>query len=403
VTSLGRVTESPTTSGGPPVVADARSRGVPPLVEPGPPLEPEEVTRYSMHLLLPQLGQVAQRRLRNARVCVVGAGGLGAPVVLYLAAAGVGRLGIVDDDDVELSNLQRQVLHTVADVGRAKVRSAARAVHALDPSVQVTTHHVRLDEDTVDLLSDYDVVVDGTDNFATRYLVNDACVRLGIPEVWGSVYRFDAQVAVFWGRPPAGVPPVQLRDLFPRPPAPGTVPGCAEGGVLGAMCGQVGSVMATEVVKLVTGVGQPLLGRVLVLDALAARWTEVPLVGDPQRSASVPTRPAEEPPVEVGSVSPRELVRLLDQQAVTLVDVREAGERDLVSIPGSVHVPLADVLAGRDGAVPEGRPVVLHCRSGVRSEQAARSLLAAGRPDVTHLAGGILAWVEDVAPHLPRY
>ncbi|WP_034228648.1 ThiF family adenylyltransferase [Actinotalea ferrariae] len=411
---------------------------VPPLVEPGPPLTAAQRERWSRHLLLPQLGETAQRRLRNARVCVVGAGGLGAPVLLYLAAAGVGRLGIVDDDVVEASNLQRQVLHGVADVGRPKVDSAADAVRALDPEVEVVTHPVRLDAGTADLLSDYDLVVDGTDNFPTRYLVNDACVRLGLPEVWGSVFRFDAQVAVFWGSPPAGsgVAPVQLRDLFPAPPPPGTVPSCAEGGVLGAMCGQVGSLMATEAVKLLTGVGRPLLGRLLVLDALAARWTEVPLVaattassatGDAASDGSAPGVPAPDGPApdgpapddpapdDGGSQVPVPVVAATDLAArltareqggpdLQLVDVREPGERQVVAIPGADPVPLGGLLDGSTLAqVRRDVPVVLHCRSGVRSEQAARALLAAGWADVAHLEGGVLAWVEHVDPTQARY
>jgi adenylyltransferase/sulfurtransferase len=416
-------------------------------VEPGPPLTAAERERWSRHLLLPQLGETAQRRLRNARVCVVGAGGLGAPVLLYLAAAGVGRLGIVDDDVVESSNLQRQVLHGVGDVGRPKVDSAADAVRALDPDVEVVTHHLRLDEGTVDLLADYDLVVDGTDNFPTRYLVNDACVRLGLPEVWGSVFRFDAQVAVFWGGPPvgSGVEPVQLRDLFPAPPPPGSVPSCAEGGVLGAMCGQVGSVMATEAVKVLTGVGRPLLGRVLVLDALAARWTEVPLRGGPtptgpdggagaapatggasaagaeREAGPAPVRPhapgAARPGSDVGSgsgsgvglVGATELARLLAARDAggpdfQLVDVREPAERQIVAIPGADPVPLAGLLDRSALAqVRRDVPVVLHCRSGVRSEQAALALLDAGWEDVGHLVGGVLAWVDQVDPTQARY
>ncbi|WP_149205304.1 ThiF family adenylyltransferase [Actinotalea subterranea] len=404
---------------------------VPPLVEPGPPLTRVEVERWSRHLLLPQVGEEGQRRLRNARVCVVGAGGLGAPVLLYLAAAGVGRLGVVDADAVELSNLQRQVVHGRDDVGRAKVDSARDAVHALDPGVDVVTHHVRLGTENVDaVLAGYDLVIDGTDNFPTRYLVNDACVRLGLPEVWGSIFRFDAQVAVFWGAPPAGsgVAPVQLRDLFPAPPPAGSVPSCAEGGVLGALCGQVGSLMATEAVKLLTGAGEPLLGRVLVLDALAARWTEVPLVGRPAGAWA-----GTETPVQACATradggdgddgrggaggAGSEVVRtttaraLADRLAVragggddfVLVDVREPGERSIVSIPGAVGVPLARVLDGSGLAdLPRDLPLVVHCRSGVRSEQAARALASAGF-DATSLAGGVLAWVADVDPSLPTY
>lgn len=399
-------------------------------MEPGPPLTPAQRERWSRHLLLPQLGETAQRRLRNARVCVVGAGGLGAPVLLYLAAAGVGRLGIVDDDVVEASNLQRQVLHGVDDVGRRKVDSAADAVRAIDPEVEVVPHPLRLDASTVDLLGDYDLVVDGTDNFPTRYLVNDACVRLGLPEVWGSVFRFDAQVAVFWGRPPAGsgVDPVQLRDLFPAPPPAGSVPSCAEGGVLGAMCGQVGSVMATEAVKLLTGVGRPLLGRVLVLDALAARCTEVPLragvAGGPAPSgSSEPSDLADElggadragrdrrtaPTPALGLVGATELAGLLAARDAggpdfQLVDVREPAERQIVAIPGADPVPLAGLLDRSALAqVRRDVPVVLHCRSGVRSEQAAFALLDAGWTDVAHLVGGVLAWVDEVDPTQARY
>ena len=400
---------------------------IPPLVAPGPALTPDERARYSRHLLLPAIGDEGQRRLRAARVVVVGAGGLGAPVLQYLAAAGVGLLGIVDDDVVDVTNLQRQVVHGHADVGRPKVDSAAEAVRAIDPGVEVVTHRVRLAPENVDLLADYDLVVDGADNFPTRYLVNDACVRLGLPEVWGSVLRFDAQVAVFWGRPPAGWPvePVQLRDVFPEPPPEGTVPSCAVAGVLGALCGQVGSLMATEAVKLVTGAGRPLLGRVAVLDALAGTWREVPLrarpvpadvrtaarhVGD---TASVPAdQPADQPaatnpaagppPLTPREVTPRELVRLLADDAVTLLDVREPAERDIVTIPAEdLLIPLGE-LPARLREVPTGRPVVVYCRSGARSGVAAR-LLAASGYDVANLVGGVLAWADDIDPSLPRY
>ncbi|NKY08002.1 adenylyltransferase/sulfurtransferase MoeZ [Cellulomonas hominis] len=240
---------------------------------------------------MPEVGEVGQRRLRNARVLVVGAGGLGSPVLLYLAAAGVGTIGVVDDDVVDASNLQRQVVHGDADVGRAKVTSAAETVRAVNPLVEVVEHRVRLTAATVaDVVAGYDVVVDGTDNFPTRYLVNDACVLAGVPLVWGAVLRFDAQVSVFWAAPPAGsgYPAVQYRDVFPEPPAPGTVPSCAEAGVLGVVCGAVGSMMAAEVVKLVTGLGDPLLGRMLVLDALGGRWRELPVRPDPPGRARRP-------------------------------------------------------------------------------------------------------------------
>jgi molybdopterin/thiamine biosynthesis adenylyltransferase/rhodanese-related sulfurtransferase len=392
------------------------SSHVPPLVEPGRELTSAQVARWSRHLLMPEIGEIGQRRLRRARVCVVGAGGLGAPVLLYLAAAGVGRIGVVDDDVVALSNLQRQVVHGQGDVGRPKVVSAAEAVHRLDGDVEVVQHRVRLTDANADeVLGGYDLVVDGTDTFTTRYLVNDACVRLGLPEVWGSVLRMDAQVSVFWGRPPTGtgVAPVQLRDLFPEPPPEGSVPSCSEAGVLGALCGQVGSLMATEAIKLITGAGEPLIGRVLVLDALASRWSEVPLVGssEPHRTTPPPAAtPLDASDPAVPEVSARELAQRLaardaGEDDFLLVDVREPGEHRLVSIPGSVLVPLAQL----DGAVLRAepfrrdRPVVLMCRSGVRSERAARQLVAAGFADVSHLTGGVLAWVSDVDPSLPTY
>lgn len=393
-----------------------------PLVEIGPPLTRDELHRYSRHLLLPQIGETGQRRLRNARVCVVGAGGLGSPVLLYLAAAGIGHLGIVDDDHVDLSNLQRQVIHGTDDVNRLKADSARDAVHRLDPSIDVTLHPVRLTAANVDdVLTGYDLVIDGTDNFPTRYLINDACVRLGVPLVWGSIFQFDAQVAVFWGRPPqgSGALAVQLRDLFPAPPPAGSVPSCAEGGVLGALCGQVGSVMAAEAVKLITGAGRVLLGQVLVLDGLDGRWTAIPLVADDSRSAlpraeddvddSRATRDGDAAGSHVATCTPHELQERLARRAsgvedFALVDVRQPGERSIVAIPGAHGVPLGAILDGSGlGVIPTGLPVVLYCRSGVRSEQAARVLLAAGYRKVTHLDGGILAWVDRVAPELPRY
>ena len=399
-----------------------------PLVEMGPPLTPEEIRKYSRHLLMPQIGEAGQRRLRNARVCVVGAGGLGTPVLLYLAAAGVGRMGIVDDDRVDASNLQRQVIHGAADVGRLKVDSALDSVHRIDPSLDVVVHPVRLSVANVDeVLRDYDLVVDGTDNFPTRYLINDSCVRLGLPLVWGSIFQFDAQVSVFWGRPPAGsgVSPVQLRDLFPSPPPAGSVASCAEGGVLGALCGQVGAVMATEAVKVITGAGSALLGRVLVVDALESRWTQIPLVGGPVRTPSYdPSEDYLGEACAVGAGSQRDAAtsepqiptitatQLQDRLANSpadgaewlLVDVREAGERTIVTIPGATAVPLGSILDGSGlHAIPRDRQVVLYCRSGVRSEQAAVGLLAAGYMDVAHLSGGVLAWIDDVDPSLTRY
>lgn len=260
---------------------------LPPLVEPADGLSPGELARYARHVIIPGLGLEGQCRLKNARVLVVGAGGLGSPALLYLAAAGVGILGIVDDDDVELSNLQRQVIHGADDVGRAKVDSARDSIRLVNPLVDVVTHHVRLDaSNALEIIAGYDLVLDGADNFATRYLVNDACAMLGKPCVWGSILRFDGQTSVFWAAPPAGsgVEGVQYRDVFPNPPAPGTVPSCAQGGVLGVLCAAIGAVMANEAVKLITGLGEPLLGRLLTFDALSSRWREIQVRPDPHRA-----------------------------------------------------------------------------------------------------------------------
>ena len=411
---------------------------LPALVPPGPALRREQVERYSRHLLLDALGEVGQRRLLAAKVAVVGAGGLGSPVLQYLAAAGVGTIGVVDHDVVAVSNLQRQVVHTEGDVGRPKVDSAAEHVQGLNPDVRVVRHRVELDATNArDLLSGYDVVLDGTDNFPTRYLVNDICDDLGRPLVWGSILRFDAQVSVFWSRPPGErYPAVTLRDLFPAPPAPGTTPSCGQAGVLGAMCGQVGSLMAAEAVKLITGSGEPLLGRVAVLDVLAARWSEVPLRprparrlpatiaelgydprGTPVTRAAAPLSSAPGaahadadalPEITAPALAARLAGRDRGEEGVVVLDVRDAAERSIVTIPGTVHVPLAQLLAApaetasAAGASPGDR-VVVHCLSGGRSAQAQAALRGAGYTDVANLAGGVRAWVEQVDPSLPTY
>ncbi|MGN8245437.1 ThiF family adenylyltransferase [Cellulomonas soli] len=406
---------------------------LPPLVEPAGPLTAAERTRYSRHLLVPGIGELGQRRLRNARVLVVGAGGLGSPVLLYLAAAGVGTLGIADDDVVDESNLQRQVVHASDAVGRAKVDSAADAVRRTDPSVTVVTHHLRLDaSNALQVLDGYDLVVDGTDTFATRYLVADACTLTGTPLVWGSVLRFDGQVAVFWSDPPAGhgYPAVTYRDVFAHPPAPGEVPSCAEAGVLGAVCGAVGSAMAVEALKLIVGFGDPLLGRVATYDALRARWREVPVRPDPHAhrvtalsdldatcavpptDLGAPTPPGEAS--ERGTVGSRtltapELAALLAARArgesdLELLDVREAAEHELVSIPGARLLPLSALRTGGGlTSLDPSRPLVLHCKGGQRSAQALQVLHQHGFTDVRHLQGGILAWIDQVDPSLPRY
>ncbi|MBC3761467.1 ThiF family adenylyltransferase [Quadrisphaera oryzae] len=372
-----------------------------PLVEPGPPLTPEERQRWSRHLLLPSVGELGQRRLRAARVGVVGAGGLGSPVLAYLAAAGVGELVVVDDDDVETSNLQRQVLHGAADVGRPKVDSAADALARQAPWTSVVRAPERLTADNAArLLAGCHLVVDGADNFATRYAVADACEQLGVPEVFGSLLQHDAQVAVFWPGHPSGAP--GYRDLFPAPPPPGSVASCAEAGVLGALCGVVGSVMAVEAVKLLVGAGEPLLGRLLVLDAMAMSWRTVGVRTGPAGAAraAVPQPRAEEPLPADAEVTPRELAEALAGGVdVVLVDVRTEAERQLGALPGAVHVPLEDAVAG---VLPPLRPgrVVVHCRSGARSERAVRALRAAGRTEVAHLRGGLLAWAAEVDPDL---
>lgn len=372
----------------------------PPLVEPGDDLTPEEVTRYSRHLLLPEIGREGQRRLKNARVLVVGAGGLGSPVLLYLAAAGVGTIGVVDDDVVDSSNLQRQVVHGVDDVGRAKVDSAADAVARVNPLVRVVPHRGRVDPSTaLDLVRGYDLVVDGTDNFPTRYVVSDACVLAGVPLVWGSILRFDGQVSVFWAEHGP-----TYRDLFPSPPPPASVPSCGEAGVLGAVCAMVGSVMSSEVVKLVTGAGEPLVGRLVVVDALATTWRTLEVRRDP---AAAPVTAVTSPyPDEdaVPVVDAPALAALLAADAVRLVDVREADELAIVSLPGAVHVPVREFGSGTvPDVVPRDRPVVLLCKSGARSARALRVLREAGFDDARHLDGGITAWVRDVDPTLPTY
>ncbi|MGG5260070.1 molybdopterin-synthase adenylyltransferase MoeB [Phycicoccus avicenniae] len=391
----------------------------PPLVPPGPELTAAERTRFARHLLLPDLGVGGQRRLRAARVLVVGAGGLGSPALLYLAAAGVGTIGVVDDDVVEATNLQRQVVHGVADVGRDKVDSAAEALAAISPDTVVVRHRERLDTvNALSVLADYDLVLDGADNFPTRYLVGDACARLGVPHVWGSVYRFDGQVSVWW----AGEGPCYA-CVFPSQPPAGAVPSCAVGGVLGAVCASVGSVMATEAVKLVTGVGEVLVGRLLVHDALRQTWDAVPVRRDPgcpvcgsgadvsrplgwatERGADGSDAVVAEP--NRPSIDVVELARLLGERdgggsSFTLLDVREPGERDVAAIPGSVLLPVGAVRAGEDVPGSAGT-VYVHCKAGGRSAEAVDLLRAKGI-DAVDVTGGILAWSRDVDPSVPTY
>lgn len=363
-------------------------------------LSPQRLRRYSRQVILPGVGVEGQAGLAAASVLVLGAGGLGSPVLAYLAAAGVGTIGIVDDDRVEESNLHRQVIHGVADIGRLKVDSAADAIARLDPAVVVERHPVRLGAgNALELFAAYDVIVDGTDNFATRYLASDACEILRKPCVWGSILRFDGQVTVFWaGRGPT------YRDLFPTPLDPALVPSCAEAGVFGVLCASIGAAMGTEVVKLVTGVGRSLVGRLLVYDALEASWGEIPVRADPSRMPVTELVEVVEEVCEAalpGEVGPVELAQLLAGGAVTVVDVREPWERAIVSIPGSVSVPLAELLAG--ASLPAG-PLVVYCKSGARSAQALAYLTERGVDadhgpgGVRNLTGGVLAWVREVDP-----
>lgn len=383
-----------------------------PLVEPVARLTAAESARTARQRRLPELNELGQRRLANARVLVLGAGGLGSPALLYLAAAGVGTIGIVDSDDVEPSNLQRQIVHGTADVGRPKVQSAAEKVAEIAPEATIVQHAERLDAgNATEIISGYDVVIDGTDNFPTRFLVNDTCAALGLPLVWASVLRFDAQLSVFWANPPAdsGLVGVHLRDLFPNPPAEGEVPNCAEAGVLGALCGQVGSLMATEAIKLVTGIGSPLIGRVLVIDALSGRFSEVPLVGTGVAASppmSAPTDAAASVPAmgaEFAHLSAVELVARLARRSdgsddFLVVDVREPSEHAESAIGDALLLPLGQ-LTSDDGSesLPRDLPLVLHCHGEGRATRAAAALRAAGFGDLTILTGGIVAWDTAVA------
>jgi molybdopterin/thiamine biosynthesis adenylyltransferase/rhodanese-related sulfurtransferase len=395
------------------LTANDSSVSLRPLVEPAGELTPAEVERYSRHLIIPEIGTVGQRRLKNAKVLVIGAGGLGSPALLYLAAAGVGTLGIIDDDDVDLSNLQRQVIHGVADVGRSKIESARDSVAALNPLVEVRLHNARLDAaNALELFADYDLILDGADNFATRYLVNDAAAILGKPYVWGSIFRFDGQVSVFWEKHGP-----TYRDLYPEAPPAGSVPSCGEGGVFGMLCAAVGSLMVTEAVKLITGVGRSLLGRVALFDALGGSWREIRVSKDPAAApiteltdyeAFCGITPAVSADTE-HTVTATQLATMLASRKAglkdfELVDVRETGEHDIVSIDGSVLIPQGRILAGEAWAeLPQDKDIVFHCKAGTRSANVLEAARKAGYQRVSHLDGGILAWVRDVEPQKPVY
>ncbi len=378
-----------------------------PLVEPGPELTGAQIARYQRHFGLTEIGVEGQRRLAAARVLVVGGGGLGAPALQYLAAAGVGTIGIVDDDVVDESNLQRQVVHGVADLGRAKVESAADAVARLNPLVRVQPHRLRLNaSNALDLLAGYDLVIDGTDNFATRYVVSDAAEIAGKPVVWGAILRFHGQVAVFWhGHGPT------YRDLFPEPPAPGTVPSCADAGVLGVLPGVIGSLMTAEAIKLIAGIGEPLLGRLLVYDALTGSFRTLHLQPDPGRppvtELSDPEVSCELPPAPSETLTAKQLSSLVKRRAagtvaLAVVDVRTDWERAPGMVPGAIAVSLNELLDRGADALPDdarGCDLVLYCQGGVRSARALQALRPAyaGREiTVRHLDGGYQAWLQNL-------
>jgi sulfur-carrier protein adenylyltransferase/sulfurtransferase len=401
----------PSVAGGAPT--DVASRSTEALPE----LTNDEIKRYSRHLIMPEVGVEGQRKLKAAKVLCIGAGGLGSPVAMYLAAAGVGTLGLVDFDVVDFSNLQRQILHGTPDVGRPKLESARNKLHALNPEIDIRTHDMALSsQNALQLFESYDVIVDGTDNFPTRYLVNDACVLTGKPNAYGSIFRFEGQASVF-----ATKNGPCYRCLYPEPPPPGLVPSCAEGGVLGVLPGMIGIIQATETVKLIMGIGEPLIGRFLIYDALRMRFRELKLRKDPDCPVcgTHPTvkqlidyeqfcgiRPAAPEPVAVNSateITSLELKRRLDRgDTLKVIDVREPNEYQINRIPGSQLIPLGDIPKRYNELDPE-EELVMQCKSGVRSGKAADFLRSVGFKRVLNLKGGIIDWVDKVDPSQPKY
>lgn len=376
-----------------------------PIVEPSAPLTSDDRVRYSRHLALSAVGEQGQRRLAGARVLSIGAGGLGSAVLQYLAAAGVGVLGVIDDDRVERSNLQRQVIHTESDVGAMKVDSAAAAVSRLNSGVAVRRHPERLtDANAVEIVSGYDLVVDGSDNFETRYLVNDACAIAGIPYVWGSILGFEGQVSVFWQNAPDGLART-YRDLHPHAPAPGLIPSCAEAGVIGSICGVVGSLMATEAVKLLIGVGSPLLGTVLVCNLMTMSMRKVDFAsrGLAPVTELTPVRTDSVDPIADRTIDPVEAERWITHRDIQLIDVREEYEARICAIDGSTLIPREQLLADPAAHLDPDRDVLLYCKSGGRSGHALKDLRSAGYERVWHISGGILGWIEQVDPSLQQY
>jgi sulfur-carrier protein adenylyltransferase/sulfurtransferase len=402
---------------------------LPPLVEPAEELSVDEVRRYSRHLIIPDVGMAGQKRLKNAKVLVIGAGGLGSPALLYLAAAGVGTLGIVEFDEVDESNLQRQVIHGQSDIGRPKAESARDSIREINPLVEVVVHNERLDNDNVlGIFEQYDLIVDGTDNFATRYMVNDAAFFLRKPYVWGSIYRFDGQASVFWptlevdGRS-ADAP--CYRCLYPEPPPPGMVPSCAEGGVLGVLCASVGSIQVNEAIKLLTGIGEPLVGSLMVYDALEMEYRKLKMRKDPGCAlcgdhptvtglidydtfcgaiSDAAADAAADSTISVGTLETWLKERDNGERDFLLVDVREPNEAEINRIPGALLIPKGDFLNGSAlGGLPSDKQVVLHCKTGVRSAEVLAVLKGAGFGDAVHVGGGVSAWVNQIDPSQPSY
>ncbi len=392
---------------------------MPTITEPSalPELTTDDLSRYSRHLILPEVGMEGQRRLKAAKVLCVGTGGLGSPLAFYLAAAGIGTLGLVDFDVVDASNLQRQIIHSTKDIGRKKLDSAAEKLTALNPALNVVKHDTMLSSaNALEILKNYDIVADGTDNFPTRYLVNDACVLLGKPNVYGSIFRFEGQASVFATK----LGPC-YRCLYPEPPPPGLVPSCAEGGVLGILPGLVGVMQATEVIKLILGKGESLIGRLLLVDALNMRFRELKLRKNPecpvcgtnptvtelidyeQFCGIVPETP-QESSVKNGipQITVKELKRRIDAgEDVQLIDVREPYEYQIAQIGGKL-IPQNDV-PQRLAEIDREREVVVHCRSGARSQRIAEFLKQSGYPRVVNVAGGILAWSDEIDPRVQKY
>jgi molybdopterin/thiamine biosynthesis adenylyltransferase/rhodanese-related sulfurtransferase len=395
-----------------------------PLVEPAAELTIDEVRRYSRHLIIPDVGMSGQKRLKNAKVLVIGAGGLGSPALLYLAAAGVGTLGIAEFDEVDESNLQRQIIHGQSDVGRPKAESARDSILETNPLVNVVVHNERLDNDNVKrVFEGYDLIVDGTDNFATRYMVNDAAYFLGIPYVWGSIYRFDGQASVF--APMLGEDLPCYRCLYPEPPPPGMVPSCAEGGVLGVLCASIGSIQVNEAIKLLTGIGEPIAGKLMIYDALEMEYRKLKVRKDPGCAlcgenptvtdlidydafcGAVSDEAAEAAAGSTISVTTLEQMlkeREAGERDFVLIDVREPNEYEINQIPGSVLIPKGEFLNGNAlGNLPADKQIVMHCKSGVRSAETLAIVKGAGYGDAVHVGGGVVAWVSQIDPSQPTY